>query len=178
MFVIDHSLRRNIFVFSMRLLSTKFIALDKCLWNNLLADTVVTCHVWKSDFEYSCHFVLQAVCCEDHVHCCPSGYTCNVQTGTCLQGVTSIPWFSKLPAISLKKNVFSVKCPDGKAPCPDNTTCCELPHGAHGCCPVPEVWTPYSIWFICTQIRSSDVFCFQRLRAQEIVFHRNQFTFK
>uniref|UniRef100_A0A3Q3BG16 Granulins domain-containing protein n=1 Tax=Kryptolebias marmoratus TaxID=37003 RepID=A0A3Q3BG16_KRYMA len=27
----------------------------------------------------------QAVCCEDHEHCCPQGYTCNMKTKTCPQ---------------------------------------------------------------------------------------------
>ena len=28
-------------------------------------------------------FPSQAVCCSDHVHCCPKGYTCNVEKGSC-----------------------------------------------------------------------------------------------
>ena len=32
-------------------------------------------------------FILtQAVCCSDHIHCCPSGHTCDVEKGTCDQG--------------------------------------------------------------------------------------------
>ena len=81
----------------------------------------------------------KAICCSDHVHCCPKGYRCDVQAGTCTQAMSSLPWFTKLSSTQVKSSVFSVKCPDGRATCSDNTTCCELPHGGHGCCPVPQV---------------------------------------
>lgn len=46
-----------------------------------------------------------------------------------------------------------VLCPDAQSQCPDGSTCCELPSGKYGCCPIPDVseglcapqppgWTP------------------------------------
>lgn len=34
---------------------------------------------------------------------------------------------------------FSVVCPDAQTQCPDDSTCCELPSGKYGCCPMPNV---------------------------------------
>ena len=45
--------------------------------------------------------LLQAVCCSDHEHCCPNGYTCHVEQGTCNKANgESISWTSKVKAIS------------------------------------------------------------------------------
>jgi hypothetical protein len=40
----------------------------------------------------------QAVCCSDERHCCPNGYTCDTQAGTCTKGAESLPWELKRPA--------------------------------------------------------------------------------
>ena len=48
---------------------------------------------------------VQAVCCSDHLHCCPQGYTCDVAAGTCDTGGLSIPWFQKTPAKSVASDV-------------------------------------------------------------------------
>ena len=83
-------------------------------------------------------FILtQAVCCSDHIHCCPSGYTCDVEKGTCDQGLKSQPWLTKLPAESIE--VKSVPCPGGQVACPDGSTCCQTASGSWGCCPFPKV---------------------------------------
>lgn len=31
-------------------------------------------------------FVLQAVCCSDHLHCCPTGTRCDLTLSMCVQG--------------------------------------------------------------------------------------------
>ena len=36
--------------------------------------------------------VLQAVCCEDKVHCCPQDYTCDVKEGKCNPSKASMPY--------------------------------------------------------------------------------------
>lgn len=41
---------------------------------------------------------VQAVCCEDHVHCCPSGFRCDTEKGVCEQGTRQVPWMKKAPA--------------------------------------------------------------------------------
>jgi progranulin len=70
----------------------------------------------------------QAVCCDDHQHCCPNGYTCDTKDGRCLKGLLSVPFFNKIEAIKVE----AVPCPDGKSQCPDGSTCCQLASGQWG----------------------------------------------
>lgn len=45
-------------------------------------------------------FLKQAVCCSDHTHCCPNGYTCDVVKQQCTRGNGDvIEWFTKTKAI-------------------------------------------------------------------------------
>ncbi len=61
----------------------------------------ILCFSKKYTFNYC--LVFQAVCCSDHIHCCPSGHTCNVKTSTCQKGSTIIPMVKKLPAQTFEK---------------------------------------------------------------------------
>ena len=88
-----------------------------------------------SSGQYGCCPLPNAVCCSDHLHCCPSGYTCDVSAGKCNKGSVQIPMFSKIAATSTLKNVV---CPGGQSQCPDGSTCCELSSGQYGCCPLPN----------------------------------------
>ena len=83
-----------------------------------------------------CTLFTQAQCCQDHIHCCPSGYSCDVAAGTCQKGNSVIPWSEKFVAKSLVQDVV---CPGGKASCPDGSTCCQHSGGSYGCCPIPKV---------------------------------------
>ena len=73
----------------------------------------------------------KAVCCDDHQHCCPNGYTCDTKDGRCNKGDVSLPFFTKIAAIK-KEEVSTVTCPDGQSECPDQSTCCQLASGAYG----------------------------------------------
>ena len=82
------------------------------------------------------------MCCSDHVHCCPNGYSCEVSTGKCNKGNEIIMnWFEKVPAIrrDLSVTVENVICPDRQHQCPTGNTCCKLASGQWGCCPIPNV---------------------------------------
>ncbi|XP_018092920.1 uncharacterized protein LOC443608 isoform X1 [Xenopus laevis] len=83
--------------------------------------------------DWACCPIAQAVCCDDHEHCCPPGYTCS--EGDCQKGALSIPWLSKTPA--LKQEAGDVKCDDMYS-CPDGQTCCLLASGDWGCCPIAQ----------------------------------------
>ncbi|XP_077316143.1 progranulin isoform X1 [Lithobates pipiens] len=83
--------------------------------------------------EWGCCPFSQAVCCSDKIHCCPTGYTCS--GGSCVHGQDSMPWFKKMPA--LKDQSADVPC-DPTTSCPDKTTCCRLPSGDWGCCPIEK----------------------------------------
>jgi len=82
--------------------------------------------------------LLQAVCCSDKQHCCPSGTECDLSAGTCTQESHSLPW--NVVAVRNVDKVSSndVVCPDGQK-CDDDNTCCELGSGLYGCCPYPKV---------------------------------------
>ena len=71
------------------------------------------------------------------MHCCPSGYTCDVADGRCNKGDVSIPFFNKFSASKVKeikeeKSKETITCPGGAAECPDGTTCCQLSSGQWG----------------------------------------------
>jgi len=83
--------------------------------------------------------LLQAVCCSDKEHCCPSGYTCDVSAGSCTQDAHSISWNSVAVRNVDKPSPNDVVCPDGTSECPDGTTCCLMQSGDYGCCPYPQV---------------------------------------
>ncbi|CAF4816775.1 unnamed protein product, partial [Rotaria sp. Silwood1] len=59
----------------------------------------------------------------DNVHCCPSGYTCDVEHSRCEKGFG---------------NSDDVLCPDGEMLCSDGETCCQLQRGSYACCPLPD----------------------------------------
>ena len=51
---------------------------------------------------------LQAVCCVDHLHCCPHATVCNLAQSRCdpARGhAPSVPWLTKVPALSLAATV-------------------------------------------------------------------------
>ena len=85
-----------------------------------------------SSGQYGCCPLPQAVCCSDHLHCCPTGYTCDVSAGTCTKEDDVIPFVKKTPA------KYNIICPDGQSQCPDGNTCCQLSSGQYGCCPLPN----------------------------------------
>uniref|UniRef100_A0A8D1N359 Progranulin n=1 Tax=Sus scrofa TaxID=9823 RepID=A0A8D1N359_PIG len=87
-----------------------------------------------------CPFV-QAVCCNDHVHCCPTGYQCNIEKGTCDLETQWVPWKEKIPASLSRPDLLAmerdVPC-DNVSSCPSSSTCCPVTPGEWGCCPAPE----------------------------------------
>ncbi|KAK2516647.1 Grn [Columba livia] len=84
---------------------------------------------------WGCCPLEQAVCCPDHVHCCPQGYTCDTGTGSCMQyGKPPQPWVHKTPA---QARGGDVKC-DEETSCPQGSTCCPLSLGTWGCCPLEQ----------------------------------------
>uniref|UniRef100_A0A3B3CE10 Granulin a n=1 Tax=Oryzias melastigma TaxID=30732 RepID=A0A3B3CE10_ORYME len=87
---------------------------------------------------WACCPLPEAVCCEDFIHCCPKGKTCNLAAQSCDGGEGSVPMLEKIPSY-LKQNVKmqNVSC-DSSASCPDQTTCCKTTQGTWACCPLPE----------------------------------------
>ena len=42
---------------------------------------------------------------DDHIHCCPHGYTCDTKKGQCREEI-SIPWFTKKPAFRSEEGLL------------------------------------------------------------------------
>ncbi|TDG97743.1 hypothetical protein EPR50_G00210800 [Perca flavescens] len=83
--------------------------------------------------DYGCCPYTEAMCCSDHIHCCPSDTICDLEHGICKSGDTSVPLLKKIAAVP-----NDVDCPDKKSACPDETTCCQMTNGTYGCCPMPN----------------------------------------
>ncbi|XP_040845172.1 progranulin [Ochotona curzoniae] len=96
------------------------------------------------DGSWGCCPMPEASCCEDRVHCCPHGAVCDLAHTRCIMVTGTQPLAKKIPArrtnrpVALMALPTSVTCPDGHSLCPDNSTCCELPSGKYGCCPMPN----------------------------------------
>ncbi|XP_065287818.1 progranulin-like isoform X2 [Dermacentor albipictus] len=99
-----------------------------------------TCCLLQSG-SYGCCPYNQAVCCDDKEHCCPAGYTCDVQAARCIKGDLSSPLMrplvpkrrSRLTNTILVDEVKTT-CPD-QSTCPDKMTCCQSKNSTYVCCP-------------------------------------------
>ena len=84
--------------------------------------------------------LLQANCCSDKEHCCPSDYKCT-STGDCTKGADVIKAATKTEARVIaqsSENDVNVLCPDHKSACAAGQTCCPIGGGQWGCCPFDE----------------------------------------
>lgn len=102
----------------------------------------------------------QAVCCDDHEHCCPTGTTCDLATLTCVHHSGSVPMLRKDPAVMVmavryrvemeeqeplteeeeREGVGAVIPCDDHTSCEDSHTCCFIKSiKKWGCCPLPKV---------------------------------------
>ncbi|XP_028310063.1 granulin a isoform X1 [Gouania willdenowi] len=100
---------------------------------------LTTCCFMEDFHKYGCCPLPKAVCCTGGMYCCPESYTCNMQTEKCVRGDEAIPWFSKRPILT-KAATFQPdyrQC-DGTSQCPALSTCCRLPVGEWGCCPLQD----------------------------------------
>lgn len=94
-------------------------------------DSYTCCLLTSGD--YGCCPYPQAMCCRDHLHCCPSDTICDLEHGVCKSGERSVPLLKKIAAVP-----NDIVCPDKVSACPDQTTCCEMNNGTYGCCPMPN----------------------------------------
>ncbi|XP_008435425.1 granulin b [Poecilia reticulata] len=94
-----------------------------------------TCCFMGRTHKWGCCPLPEAVCCKDGIHCCPSGHTCDPHQSSCSTGPHRIPWSTKLGALTEPSTLTDVKC-DNTSSCATGTTCCKLPSGEWGCCPL------------------------------------------
>ncbi|XP_041317904.1 progranulin isoform X2 [Pyrgilauda ruficollis] len=103
---------------------------------------------------WGCCPLEQAVCCGDHKHCCPRGYTCNVATESCEKLLAPTPL---LPTPSAPRQTPSAPRQAPPAPlraagthlgglvpcgatgsCHGGQRCCQARGGSWGCCPFAQ----------------------------------------
>ncbi|XP_062330269.1 granulin b isoform X1 [Osmerus eperlanus] len=94
-----------------------------------------TCCFMNKAGKWGCCPLPNAVCCSDGDHCCPSDYTCDSKRTSCTKGTLSVPWYRKEQSLAGDNAVADVKC-DDKSSCASGATCCKLPTGEWGCCPL------------------------------------------
>uniref|UniRef100_A0A8D0GV34 Granulin n=1 Tax=Sphenodon punctatus TaxID=8508 RepID=A0A8D0GV34_SPHPU len=82
--------------------------------------------------QYGCCHLQNAVCCSDHLHCCPQSTICDLARSRCTLGLEQ-----SQPLARLTGTAGAIPC-DSKFTCPDGNTCCRKATGAWGCCPLPE----------------------------------------
>jgi len=63
-----------------------------------------------------------------------------VSAGTCDKAAHSMSWNAvAVSTVGKQPSGNDMDCPGGEQSCPDENTCCKLPSGTYGCCPLPEV---------------------------------------
>ncbi|XP_076121840.1 granulin a isoform X2 [Alosa pseudoharengus] len=98
-----------------------------------------------SNGKWGCCPLIEAVCCSDQAHCCPRGYTCNLEAGSCEKSV--LFQAQMLPLIrlveqepetpdTLHEDDLGIHC-DDQVSCPIQETCC-MAEGGWGCCPAQK----------------------------------------
>ncbi|KAM9844087.1 progranulin-like [Aulostomus maculatus] len=107
--------------------------------------------------EWACCPFYKAVCCNDHLHCCPADTVCDLATLTCDSPSRSTPMRQKTPTfvtvasakmapavrVSAAQEAGEgrkgeVQC-DARTSCPRSTTCCFIDSAnTWGCCQLPE----------------------------------------
>lgn len=71
-----------------------------CPGGNFTCPTGYSCCMGP-DSQWTCCPLLNAVCCKDNVHCCPSGSVCNHLLGKCDTGLQMLPWSRKSSALPM-----------------------------------------------------------------------------
>uniref|UniRef100_A0AAZ3P7G7 Granulins domain-containing protein n=1 Tax=Oncorhynchus tshawytscha TaxID=74940 RepID=A0AAZ3P7G7_ONCTS len=123
------------------------LATEKCDEQTMCPRGTTCCR--QNSGQSACCPLPHVVCCDDHEHCCPKGYTCNVAEQTCDKpGLLSLPWVPKLPGLPLHRGLPQASAPsvhpvknmcDPHTSCPKDTTCCFVKKaGKWGCCPLPK----------------------------------------
>ncbi|XP_078251393.1 progranulin-like isoform X1 [Rhinoraja longicauda] len=118
---------------------TKMPAVVKVAGADVKCDDATSCATGatcckQSSGEWGCCPIPLGVCYDDHIHCCPNGYTCDVQAQLCHKGSVSIPLLTKMSSI-VKSEALDVQC-DETVKCQSGSTCCKLVSGSWACCPL------------------------------------------
>ncbi|XP_035379745.1 granulin a isoform X8 [Electrophorus electricus] len=85
------------------------------------------------DANWKCCPFPQAICCSDGEHCCPPGYSCDVDSGSCVKTIWQETETVPLNYIHSLQN--DIQC-DDEFSCKDTETCCKASQTTWACCPV------------------------------------------
>ncbi|KAF5405781.1 hypothetical protein PHET_00725 [Paragonimus heterotremus] len=97
------------------------------------------------DKDWGCCPIPDAVCCSDGLHCCPTGYRCNAEKGTCVKTSSTSTGHNK------------VVCPNEEFQCENGTTCCALPNDEWACCPFDKAVCCSDMAHCCPQNYTCDI---------------------
>uniref|UniRef100_A0A8C3CQK3 Granulin precursor n=1 Tax=Cairina moschata TaxID=8855 RepID=A0A8C3CQK3_CAIMO len=89
---------------------------------------------------WGCCPLEQAVCCKDHQHCCPRGYTCNAATQSCEKLLAATPLRFPVPAgppLSPPRPVATIPGDTARA-CLPGQRCCRSKDGSWARCPFAQ----------------------------------------
>ncbi|XGW21678.1 hypothetical protein V3C99_004559 [Haemonchus contortus] len=86
--------------------------------------------------EWGCCPFPNAVCCSDHIHCCPQGTQCDPEKFHCTKTNGEIFPPRRKGKAQQSTDENEIICPDRRSKCPSGSTCCMLVSGKYGCCPV------------------------------------------
>ncbi|KAK6311996.1 hypothetical protein J4Q44_G00176600 [Coregonus suidteri] len=129
-----------------------------CDPTHMCPDNTTCCKTASGD--WACCPMPEAVCCEDHEHCCPHGTTCDLASLACDGPSGPEPMVGKVPALTTlapdheeaatdhqrvqmddteppTDNDEDIPCDESVA-CQDGTTCCKTQEGGWACCPLPQ----------------------------------------
>ncbi|XP_077498482.1 uncharacterized protein LOC144109531 [Amblyomma americanum] len=131
-----HSSRHRLSSSPQQVLETGLTSTIRCPDGHKCLSGQTCCQL--SSGHYGCCPLHDAVCCEDHVTCCPAGYKCHVATKMCRKGDRFVPAPRKVAgfkdAAFIAAAMDLLPCPDGSY-CQNTQTCCLLTSGRYGCCP-------------------------------------------
>lgn len=105
------------------------MSLNTTCKDGVICNSAETCCPSVDNKYACCNAGTNAVCCPDHVHCCPSGYTCDQANNLCIKFDTLL-LFDQLQGTD-----HETVCLDGTTDCPDRSTCCKA-GSRSACCPV------------------------------------------
>ncbi|VDO67525.1 unnamed protein product [Haemonchus placei] len=86
--------------------------------------------------DWGCCPFPNAVCCSDHIHCCPQGTQCDPEKLHCTKTNGEIFPPRRKGNAQQSTDENEIICPDRRSKCPSGSTCCMLVSGKYGCCPV------------------------------------------
>uniref|UniRef100_A0A8B9JF45 Granulin a n=1 Tax=Astyanax mexicanus TaxID=7994 RepID=A0A8B9JF45_ASTMX len=92
-----------------------------------------TCCFMNKTMRWGCCPLPKATCCPDREHCCPKGYSCDVNSQSCVK--TILLQVETIPLTYIRH--LQIPCGGGIS-CSDTETCCKTSKTTWGCCPSPK----------------------------------------